>query len=67
MTDEIKTAFEIVAADPKWCDASVFLNGHGLNPTEESDLSLLRLVAQHPPIREKLEAVRDMIVEALAA
>lgn len=67
MTDEIKTAFEIVAADPKWCDASVSLNGHDLNPTEEFDVSLLRLIAQHPPIREQLEAVRDMIVEALAA
>lgn len=66
MNAQIKTAFKIVAADGKWCEASVFLNGHDLNPTDCPDLELLRLVAQHPPIREQLEAVRDMIVEALA-
>lgn len=67
MTSEIKTAFQLVAADEDWCEASVSLNGRDLRPTEVSDVSLLRLVAQHPPIREQLEAVRDMIVEALAA
>lgn len=67
MTDEIKTAFEIVAAESRWCDAFVCLNGYGLSPSEESDLSLLRLVVQHPPIRRQLEEVRDMLVEVLAA
>lgn len=67
MTSEIKTAFEIVAADESWCEASVSLNGHDLHPSEVSDLSLLRLVAQHPPIREQLEVVREMLVEVLGA
>lgn len=67
MNDQIKTAFKIVAADDEWSEASVSLNGHDLNPTDCADLELLRLVAQHPPIREQLERVRDMLVEALAA
>lgn len=66
MNDQIKSAFKIVATDDKWDDASVSLNGHDLHPTDCPDLELLRLVAQHPPIREQLEAVRDMLVEALA-
>jgi hypothetical protein len=67
MNDQIKTAFQIVAADDEWCEASVSLNGHDLHPTDCPDLELLRLVALHPPIREQLEAVRDMLVDALAA
>lgn len=67
LPDLMPTAFQIVAADDEWCEASVYLNGHSLLPTDCPDLDLLKLVARHPPIREQLEAVRDMIVEALAA
>ncbi len=66
MMDNIAAAFQIVALDGKWAEASICLNGQQLFPTDCPDLELLRLVAQHPPIREQLEAVRDMIVEALA-
>ncbi len=67
MMDEIKTAFEIVALDDEWCEAHVILNGHGFLPGDCGCPELLRLVAQHPPIRYQLEVVRDMIIEALAA
>jgi hypothetical protein len=62
--DRIKSAFEIVAQDESWCEASVYLNGHSLLPTEDCDL--LRLVAQYPPIYDQLRQLRDMISEALA-
>jgi hypothetical protein len=67
MSNLIKTALEIVAKDDDWAEASVFLNGHDLFPTDCPNCDLLKLVAQHPPIRDQLEQLRDMLVEALAA
>lgn len=64
--DNIAAAFRIVAEDDAYAEASVSLNSQTLYPTNCLDLELLKLVAQHPPIREQLEAVRDMLVEALA-
>jgi hypothetical protein len=50
-----------------WGHGSASVAGQLLNPTNPLDVELLKMVVGHPPIREQLERVRDMLVEALAA
>lgn len=68
MSEELLAfALEIVGEEDDWSDTSIWLNCHIFYPSEADHRELLRMVAKFAPVREQLESLRDMIVEALAA
>ena len=68
MSEELLAfALEIVGEEDDWSDTSIWLNCYIFYPSEADHRELLRMVAKFAPVREQLESLRDMIVEALAA
>lgn len=65
MSDTLKLALHIVGDDDDWSDTALWLNGYSINPVDQEGRDMLKIVAHYDPIREQLEAVRDMLVEAL--
>lgn len=65
--DNKAAAARMMRDGKRWGHANASVAGQLLNPKDPLDVELLKMVIGHPPIRQQLEAVRDMLVEALAA
>ena len=66
MMEKEAAAARMMSEVELWGFASTAIVGQLICPKDPFDVELLKMVVGHPPIREQLEAVRDMLVEALA-